>query len=94
MAWQKHFNLRGVHISRSFKDILNPVRLDTIMHESQQPIWSFDHAEHISLKDFDAFMLQPIELDDNPGFVRDKERLLTGIMEKLKEKRRKRLACC
>lgn len=55
MAWLKHYNLRTMHISSGFKEILNPLRLDTILHESQQIVgrkWVFDSVEYCELNDF------------------------------------------
>jgi len=80
MAWQKHFNLRSMHISRQFKDLLNPVRLDTNMHESQQGSWVFDHVQYIDLSDFDSIMLRKDEeIGDNDALI--------GILERLRERR-------
>lgn len=59
MAWLKHYNLRTMHISRDFKNILNPVRLDTILHESQQIVgrmWVFDSVEYCDLNNFCAII--------------------------------------
>jgi hypothetical protein len=55
MAWLKHYNLRTMHISSAFKEMLNPARLDTILHESQQKnshLWVFDSVEYCDLKSF------------------------------------------
>lgn len=80
MAWQKHFNLRSMHISRDFKNLLNPVRLDTNMHESQQGSWVFDHVQPIDLREFDSIMLRKDEdISDNDALV--------GILERLRDRR-------
>lgn len=64
MAWQKKFNLRAMHIGQSFKNLVNPVRLETILNESQQVkghMWVFDHIEYIKLSDFDKIMMRKVE---------------------------------
>jgi hypothetical protein len=66
MAWQKHYNLRPMHVSSQFKEMLNPVRLDTILSESQQVsghMWVFDRVEYVKLSDFDNIMLKSNFID-------------------------------
>lgn len=66
MAWQKHYNLRPMHVSSQFKEMLNPARLDTILSESQQVsghMWVFDRVEYVKLSEFDRIMTRKTEQD-------------------------------
>lgn len=59
MAWHKKYNLRAIHISSQFKEMLNPIRLDSSLHQSQQIVpryWIFDSVEYCNLSDFWSIM--------------------------------------
>lgn len=64
MAWQKQYNLRAMHISQSFKNLSNPVRLETYCNESQQRkshYWVYEGSESCALSDFQRIMLQKVQ---------------------------------
>lgn len=61
LAWAHKYRQRPMHLSRQFKNVFNPARLETYCYESQ-PMkghkWVFDGSEAVDLREFHKVMLQ------------------------------------